>query len=160
MESEIIRAFGNRLRVRACGICVFENKLLLIKHRNLSKAGYLWAPPGGGVSFGESVEECLVREFQEETGLTVKVNDFLFFFEFMNHPLHSIELFFEVEVKNGTIIRGIDPELKEHQIIEDVKYCDDDFLKLENKDALHGAIVKAGNISELRKLRGYVRANP
>lgn len=154
---EIVKAFGNRLRVRACGICMNNDKLLLIKHLNMSTIGYLWTPPGGGVSFGETVEECLIREFKEETGYDIKVGNFLFFYEYIEPPLHAIELFFSVEITGGDILIGKDPELLENQIIEEVKFCDDDFIFQENKDALHGAIVAAGNIERLRLLRGCVR---
>ena len=32
-----------------------------------------WTLPGGGIDFGEDPEDAVVREFIEETGLTVKV---------------------------------------------------------------------------------------
>lgn len=38
-------------------------------------AANTWWLPGGGVEFGEFPEECLVREFGEETGLAVEVGE-------------------------------------------------------------------------------------
>ena len=33
----------------------------------------LWGLPGGGIEYGESIEQAAIREMQEETGYTVKV---------------------------------------------------------------------------------------
>ncbi len=46
----------------------------LVMVRRAIEPGYgLWVVPGGFVDVGEKVEEAVVRETQEETGLTVKV---------------------------------------------------------------------------------------
>lgn len=58
-------------RLGAYGILKAEGKLLL----TLKKAGPyqgLWDLPGGGIEFGESPEEALIREFKEETALQIK----------------------------------------------------------------------------------------
>jgi 8-oxo-dGTP diphosphatase len=49
-----------------------HDKLLLIKRRTLPFKGY-WALPGGRVDPGETVEQTIVREVKEETGLDVTV---------------------------------------------------------------------------------------
>ena len=59
IHDRIVEAFGNKLRVRVCGICVDENKVLLINHHSLNEGGDFWAPPGGGMDFGKSAE-CFV----------------------------------------------------------------------------------------------------
>jgi 8-oxo-dGTP diphosphatase len=48
------------------------DKILLIKRRTVPFSGY-WALPGGRVDSGETVEQTIVREVKEETGLDVAV---------------------------------------------------------------------------------------
>jgi mutator protein MutT len=54
-----------------------ENGRVLIARRRpgASQAG-LWEFPGGKVQTGESPEECLKREMEEELGIRVKVEEF------------------------------------------------------------------------------------
>ena len=68
IQNEIVSSFGNKLRIRVCGICIEENKILLVRHHSIGKSGILWAPPGGGMIYGETSEQALIREFVEETG--------------------------------------------------------------------------------------------
>jgi 8-oxo-dGTP pyrophosphatase MutT (NUDIX family) len=68
---------GNRIgkegRIRlGCSAVIFNEareKVLLTKRADND----LWCLPGGGVDPGESVEETIIREVREETGLTVRV---------------------------------------------------------------------------------------
>lgn len=61
------------------------------------------------MEFGESPEECLVREFMEEAGLEVRVRDVLDVVsdvtELAREPvrLHSVRLIYEVEVVAGSV---------------------------------------------------------
>jgi 8-oxo-dGTP diphosphatase len=49
-----------------------ENKILLIKRSTPPFIGY-WALPGGRAEPGETVEQTIVREVKEETGLDVAI---------------------------------------------------------------------------------------
>ena len=39
--------------------------------------------PGGGLEFGEGLEDCLKREFQEELGIEISVDEFYYTNEFL-----------------------------------------------------------------------------
>ena len=43
----------------------------------------LWAIPGGSVELGESLQEATEREIFEESGLTIKANEPVFTFDFV-----------------------------------------------------------------------------
>lgn len=123
MSRDIESTYGHRVRPRVCGICIQNDSILLVKHSGLTASGYLWAPPGGGVQYGTSLEENLVREFLEETGLHVKILRFLFTYEHFHPPLQTIELFFEVCPVAGKLTKGSDPEMGDsQQIIDEVRF--------------------------------------
>jgi 8-oxo-dGTP diphosphatase len=49
-----------------------DKRILLVKRRTVPFKGY-WALPGGRVEAKESVEEAVVREVKEETGLDIEI---------------------------------------------------------------------------------------
>ncbi len=60
----------NRVLV-AVAVILASEKILLSKRHAASHQGGKWEFPGGKVESDESVEQALVREIQEELGLTV-----------------------------------------------------------------------------------------
>ena len=58
--------------VRAYGILIQNESVLLVRSSSPQIVPPLWWLPGGGIDFGESPEETLLREFREETGLAIK----------------------------------------------------------------------------------------
>ncbi len=58
--------------VRAYGVLLHEGRVALVRSSNPQHQPPLWWLPGGGIDFGESPEETLIREFREETGLSVE----------------------------------------------------------------------------------------
>src|SRR5687767_8644102 len=100
MDAELAKIYGNKVRVRACGICWKDDRLLLVNHKGITSSDF-WAPPGGGVDFEESIETTLKKEFEEETGLIIKPGDFLFGCELIQKPIHAVELFFETQITGG-----------------------------------------------------------
>ena len=158
MENKIVEKFGNRLRVRVCGILFKSNQILLVKHLSIGEKGILWAPPGGGMKFGMSAQENLIREFEEETGLKIKIVRFLFTHEFLKAPLHAIELFFEVKITGGTLRKGIDPEMKaDEQIIENLKFIHFKDLVKMDKSKIHHALWNCRTPKDLIKKKGFIK---
>jgi len=58
----------------AYGTLIRDGKFLFIRRRPGSFLGGHWELPGGTVEPGEQAAETVVREFAEETGLTVHVD--------------------------------------------------------------------------------------
>lgn len=135
MKDIIHTTFGGKVRVRACGILIKEDAVLLLKHEGVGKKGYLWAPPGGGVEFGESIKKTIVREFKEECNLTITVGEFILFNEFIAPPLHAIELFFKVSYVEGDLKIGNDPELI-GKSLSDFHYFSKEEI-INNKSTIH-----------------------
>ena len=63
-------------RIRAVAIIVNNGKILLMHRINNGKEYYVF--PGGGVENGETVEQAVLREVQEETSLKVKIEKLLY----------------------------------------------------------------------------------
>ena len=63
-----------------CGAIIINdnNEILLVKRSENSRTEpNTWSRPGGEVNFGETVEQAVEREVEEETGIKVKVLRFL-----------------------------------------------------------------------------------
>lgn len=156
-KKELLDLYGNRLRMRVCGICIADNRILMVRHRLVGPENVFWSPPGGGMQFGESAPAALVREFYEETGLTAEAGDMLFVNEFIAPPLHAVELFFRVENVSGNLRTGHDPEFSAgNQIIQDVRFMDMSEIKALPETRVHGIFKDCETLNELVSLRGYI----
>lgn len=63
-------------RIRACGIVIHDEKLLLLR-RKIKEDDY-FVFPGGGKEENETLEETVVREVLEETSIHIKVERFIY----------------------------------------------------------------------------------
>jgi len=59
------------IKIRVAAVLVESDAVLLAMHRRRGET--TWALPGGGLEEGEALEECLVREMREETGIPIRV---------------------------------------------------------------------------------------
>ncbi|MEM0941091.1 MAG: NUDIX hydrolase [Bacteroidota bacterium] len=149
--------FTHKVRVRVCGILKENSKILLLKHEGIGRDGYLWSPPGGGVEFGDSMEETLKKEFLEETNLRISVDKYLFVNEFIDSQHHAIEHFFQVTRESGDLQLGMDPELSpSKQIITEVKFFNAEELDRLDSNAIHGSFLKSKTRDKIDDQRGLI----
>jgi 8-oxo-dGTP diphosphatase len=153
VDHEVAKIYGDKVRVRACGICWKEERLLMVNHASITPTNF-WAPPGGGIEFGQSVAETLKKEFHEETGLTIAPGEFLFGCEYIEKPIHSIELFYAVSIVSGRLKTGHDPEI---QIIKEVRFLSPGEIEKIPAMELHGIFRFIDSPAALQGLRGFFR---
>ena len=126
LPDSLLASYTGQVRVRVGGLLLREGSLLLAAHRGLLPVNApFWSPPGGGWMFGESLKAALVREFEEETGLAVRVGRFLHLHEFRHDGLQALELFFEVLAEDPTADPrlGHDPEhAADQQLLTDLRW--------------------------------------
>lgn len=63
-------------RIRSVAIIINNGKILLMHRINNGKEYHVF--PGGGVENGETIEQAVLREVQEETSLVVKIEKLLY----------------------------------------------------------------------------------
>jgi mutator protein MutT len=82
--------------VRPTGILIEDGRILIVK-QEVSRERH-WSLPGGKLEYGETIEQCLVREVKEETGIDIRVKEMLYVtdrFRHMNN--HIVHISFLVE---------------------------------------------------------------
>ena len=91
------------IRIRAAGILVKDGQILLVRHEKNEKS--YWLIPGGGVDFGESVEDALIREYQEEVGLPIHVGPLVLVHDSIPSNKHRqvLNLYFTVTADHTNI---------------------------------------------------------
>jgi 8-oxo-dGTP diphosphatase len=86
------------------GAIIKKGKILLIKRKNEPFKGK-WALPGGFVEYGEKVEDAVIREIKEETGLITKIKDIIGIYSDPNRDPrgHIITIVFLLDIINGKL---------------------------------------------------------
>lgn len=155
---DIETIYGNRVRLRVCGIAIHQNKLLLVRHEGLGESGQLWSFPGGGLEFGEDLKSGLIREFKEETNLDIEVMEQLFIYEFIKTPLHAVEIYFRVRICDGSLQTGHDPELEEDvQHLKEARFVTFDELEVMKSGTKHEILQRVHDKEALLNLSGYFK---
>ena len=92
--------------VRAYGVLISEDRIALVRSSNPNHQPPLWWLPGGGIDFGESPEDTLIREFEEETGLIVESPELLEVSSDLRRrdngdKIHTVRIVYSVEMAGG-----------------------------------------------------------
>ncbi len=90
-------------------VAIKDGQIILIKRKNPPFQGS-FALPGGFVDYGETVENAVIREFKEETGLDAEIEDFIgIYSEPDRDPRgHTVSIVFELKITGGKMLAGDD----------------------------------------------------
>jgi len=95
---------------RTAGVLIRGSKILMQKH------GDEYAVPGGHVSFGETSEAALVREFEEELGANVSCERLLWveenFWNWGSKKAHNISFYHLVSLADGVNMAEVSQDNK------------------------------------------------
>ncbi|MCE7066012.1 NUDIX domain-containing protein [Dyadobacter sp. CY326] len=160
LSDELTNLYAGNVRVRVSGIYIIDNQILLVNHSLYGKNQSFWSPPGGGIQFGETAVTALQREIKEETGLVAVVGKFLFVNEHVQSPLHAIELFFEIKSVEGSLGRGVDPEISSaNQIIEEVSMKRLEDIHSLPANAYHSIFTRIQSLEQIFTLNRFLSGN-
>ncbi|MCB1014909.1 MAG: NUDIX domain-containing protein [Acidimicrobiales bacterium] len=87
------------MRPEACvGAVVVDDDRLLLVRRGRGAAAGTWSVPGGRIEAGETVQEAVLRELREETGLEGVCGELVGWAERIDDGHHAVILDFAVTV--------------------------------------------------------------
>lgn len=96
----------------AAGVCINEKNEVLLVLQGIPGEEKKWTVPAGGVEGEETPEQCCMREFFEETGLTIQIIEKLDARtgEYEDSAVSFQVTYFKVEVTGGKILRHAEDE--------------------------------------------------
>ncbi len=125
-------------RLTSAVLVIQDGKYLLAERNKENYNGY-WVIPGGGVKFGETIQEAAIREIKEETNLDVEITKSIGHKEVINVPggYHSIVFFHLAKPKHTNIEAKGDVSSAKFFDIEEIK-------KLKIVESVEWALKEAG----------------
>ena len=89
-------------RNTTAGVLIKDNLYLVARRKEGGPLSLKWEFIGGKNRYGETLEETLKREWKEEVGLDIEVNEFLLKTEFTNSGTHYTLHAYRVSLPNPT----------------------------------------------------------
>jgi len=86
------------IKIRPTGMLIENDRILLIK-QNVTE-NRKWSLLGGALEINENIEQCLIRELKEETGLDVILKGLLYVTDRFDQNIHVVHMTFLIERMN------------------------------------------------------------
>lgn len=101
------------IKVRPTGILIEDGKILLLEQKLGYESDRGYSLPLGTLEENETIEVCLVREMEEETGLDVEIGKLLYICDKITDNMHILHITF--------LVRRIDGKLREEGTSRDTQ---------------------------------------
>ncbi len=90
-------------KIAVSAFIVKENSILILKRRDDETfLPGVWEVPGGGIDQGETIEQGVIRETQEEAGIAATVGPLFGYFEYVDgYGQKTVNLNFLCSMKNA-----------------------------------------------------------
>ncbi|MFH1565403.1 MAG: NUDIX domain-containing protein [bacterium] len=138
-------------RPSAYGLILHKGKIVTLKNKSNKK---IWFP-GGGIEIGERMEQGLLREIKEETGLKVKIKKLIFskenffYYQPLDEAYHAFLFFYLCEPIKTRMIS--DEEVQDYES-EKPRWTEIKKIKKEDISDLNDEIFSV--LNNLKKLAG------
>jgi ADP-ribose pyrophosphatase YjhB (NUDIX family) len=121
-------------KVRVGFLIIEEGRLLLVQHKKGGRS--YWLPPGGGLRWGETLQECAQREAEEELGVKIELLEPIILCDSISPEgnRHIIHLLFFAKILEGS------PKARKDGVLEDAGFF--------GKEELEGMLIYPAGIRE------------
>lgn len=115
-----------KFHITVKGIVIYNHKILILKRIKPSSDGLgYWELPGGGLEYGETPHEALIRELKEETNLDIKILKPVYTFTAIRPQYQTVGIgFLTIPTNDHVIISNEHTEYKFVTVDDLEKYLD------------------------------------
>ena len=89
-------------RLLGAGVVIIKDGKILLGYQTRSYEQSCWATPGGKIDPGETIEQAMIRETEEECGLKIMELEPITFFEEISNGVHIISFVLKANEFSGT----------------------------------------------------------